>query len=123
MAAQEHIRIFDSQGEAYKQAFQVFLNHTDQKRNAKRLLQQVVDDLSMRLVFIDAGAGSGQVTRAFTAAFARTIDIEPNTYLLNQLRHAVPFAETIGEPILSAQPPHPKRFGALLPCILLHPRR
>lgn len=104
MTNQEHIRVFDSQGEAYKQAFQIFLDHTDQKRNAKRWLQQVVDDLPMRKVFVDAGAGNGEFTRAFTAAFDRTIAIEPNTYLLNQLRQAVPTAEAIGEPILSAQP-------------------
>ena len=71
MTNQEHIRVFDSQGEAYKQAFQIFLDHTDQKRNAKRWLQQVVDDLPMRKVFVDAGAGNGEVTRAFTAAFDR----------------------------------------------------
>ena len=105
MTHQEHIRVFDSQGEAYKQAFQIFLEHTDQKRNAKRWLQQVVDDLPMRQVFIDAGAGNGEVTRAFTAAFDRTIAIEPNAYLLNQLQAAVPTAEAIGEPILSARPP------------------
>ena len=61
MTNQEHIRVFDSQGEAYKQAFQIFLDHTDQKRNAKRWLQQVVDDLPTRKVFIDAGAGNGEV--------------------------------------------------------------
>ena len=33
------------QGEAYKQAFRIFLDHTDQKRNAKRWLQEVVDTL------------------------------------------------------------------------------
>jgi hypothetical protein len=33
-------------------------------------------------VFIDAGVGNGEVTRAFAAAFDRTIAIEPNTYLL-----------------------------------------
>ena len=73
MTDQEHIRVFDSQGEAYKQAFQIFLDHTDQKRNAKRWLQQVVDDLPIRQVFVDAGAGNGEVTRAFTAAFDRTM--------------------------------------------------
>jgi hypothetical protein len=55
MTEQEHIRVFDSHGEAYKQAFQIFLDHTDQKRNANRWLQQVVNDLPMRQVFIDAG--------------------------------------------------------------------
>ena len=46
MTHQERIRIFDSQGEAYKQAFQIFLHHTDQKRNAKRWLQEVVDQIA-----------------------------------------------------------------------------
>mgnify|MGYP006158086091 CR=1 FL=1 len=72
MANQECIRIFDSQGEAYKQAFQTFLDHTDQKRNAKRWLQNVVNDLPARSVFIDAGAGNGEVTKAFSSAFVRT---------------------------------------------------
>jgi hypothetical protein len=94
MTEQEHIRVFDSHGEAYKQAFQIFLDHTDQKRNAKRWLQQVVDDLPVRQVFIDARAGNGDVTRAFD----RTIAIEPNAYLLNQLRQAVMTAEAIGKP-------------------------
>lgn len=107
MTDQEHIRIFDSQGEDYKQAFQIFLNHTDQKRNAKRWLQQVVDDLPVRQVFVDAGAGNGELTRTFAAAFNRTIAIEPNAYLLNQLQQTVPTAEAIGLPILSAQPSAP----------------
>jgi hypothetical protein len=57
------IQVFDSQGEAYKQAFQIFLDHTDQKRNAKRFLQKVVDRLPNRNVFIDAGAGNGEIGR------------------------------------------------------------
>jgi len=87
MTYQERIRIFDSQGEAYKQAFQIFLDHTDQKRNAKRWLQEVVDKLPTRMVFIDAGAGNGEVTKAFAGAFQRTIAIEPNVYLRNQPPH------------------------------------
>jgi len=104
MTYQERIRVFDSQGEAYKQAFQIFLAHTDQKRNAKRWLQKVVDGLMARKVFIDAGAGNGEVTKAFVSAFARTIAIEPNVYLLTQLQEALPTAETIGLPIMAAQP-------------------
>jgi len=42
MSDHECIRIFDSQGPAYKEAFQIFLGHTDQKRNARRWLQQSV---------------------------------------------------------------------------------
>ncbi len=104
MTDQDRVRVFDSQGEAYKQAFQIFLDHTDQKRNAKRWLQQVVDRLPARKVFIDAGAGNGEVTRSFAGAFERTIAIEPNVYLLKQLEQTIPTAQAIGQPIMTAQP-------------------
>lgn len=104
MIDDECIRVFDSQGQDYKQAFQIFLDHTDQKRNARRWLQQVVDGLPMRQVFIDAGAGNGEVTTAFAGSFARTIAIEPNAYLLNQVRQALPAVEAIERPIMEAQP-------------------
>lgn len=78
MVKSEWMQVFDSQGEAYERAFQIFLDHTDQKRNAKRFLQKLVVDLPERNVFIDAGAGNGEVTKAFAGAFDRTIAIEPN---------------------------------------------
>jgi Methyltransferase domain len=105
MALSDTIQIFDSQSASYKHAFQVFLDHTDQKRNAKRWLHQIVESLPSRTVFIDAGAGNGEITGALTGAFDRTIAIEPNGYLLQQLQQAVPGAERIGDPILKAQPP------------------
>lgn len=105
MITEERVRVFDSQGEAYKQAFQIFLDHTDQKRNAKRWLQEVVDRLPARRVLIDAGAGNGEVTRTLAHAFDRTIAIEPNLYLLKQLQQVVPVAEAIGRSIMAAQPP------------------
>jgi hypothetical protein len=104
MSDHECIRIFDSQGQAYKEAFQIFLDHTDQKRNARRWLQQAVVGLSAHRVFIDAGAGNGEMTKSFASAFHRTIAIEPNVYLLKQLQQAVPSVEAIGLPILEAQP-------------------
>jgi hypothetical protein len=104
VANPEPINVFDSQGEDYKRAFQVFLDHTDQKRNAKRFLQTLVNGLPERRVFIDAGAGNGEVTKAFAGAFDRTIAIEPNPHLLAQLRRVIPQAEAIGEPILAARP-------------------
>lgn len=104
MTQSDTIQVFDSQGERYKQAFQVFLDHTDQKRNAKRWLQQVVDAMPVRQVLIDAGAGNGAVTRAFAEAFDCTIAIEPNVYLLSQLQQAIPHAEVIAAPILAAKP-------------------
>src|SRR5438874_4235102 len=98
------IQVFDSQGEAYKRAFHIFLDHTDQKRNAKRFLQKLVDRLPNRNVFIDAGAGNGEVTKAFAGAFNRTIAIEPNPHLLAQLKQPVPQAQAIAAPILAADP-------------------
>ena len=56
-------------------------------------------------VFIDAGAGNGEVTKAFAGAFARTIAIEPNLNLLKQLQQALPSVEAIALPISTAQPP------------------
>jgi hypothetical protein len=100
----EPIRVFDSQGEDYKRAFQVFLDHTDQKRNANRVLRRLVDDLPSHKVFIDAGAGNGSMTRAFAGAFDHTIAIEPNSYLLTQLQRAIPQADTIGTSILATNP-------------------
>jgi hypothetical protein len=104
MTKAESIQVFDSQGEAYKRAFQIFLDHTDQKRNAKRFLQKLVDGLPKRNIFIDAGAGNGEVTKAFAGAFDRTIAIEPNPHLLKQLKQAIPQAEAIAAPILAADP-------------------
>ena len=104
MTHMEPIRVFDSQGEDYKRAFQVFLDHTDQKRNANRVLQRLVEDLPSRKVFIDAGAGNGDVTRAFAGAFDHTIAIEPNSYLLTQLQRVIPQADAIGTPILATNP-------------------
>lgn len=100
----ELLQVFDSQGGAYKRAFQIFLDHTDQKRNAKRFLQKLVDGLPNRNVFIDAGAGNGELTKAFADAFDRTIAIEPNPHLLTQLKQALPQAVAIDSPILAADP-------------------
>src|SRR4029453_1318547 len=104
MMKSESIQVFDSQGEAYKRAFQIFLDHTDQKRNAKRFLQKLVDGLPKRNIFIDAGAGNGEVTKAFAGAFCHTIAIEPNPHLLAQLKQVIPQAEAIAAPILTADP-------------------
>lgn len=106
MTQPEPMRVFDSRGEDYKRAFQVFLDHTDQKRNAKRVLQKLVDGLPARKVFIDAdaGAGTGEVTKAFAGTFDRTIAIEPNAHLLTQLQRAIPQADAIGASILTSSP-------------------
>jgi hypothetical protein len=74
MTYQRSVRIFNSSGKAYKEAFQHFLAHTNQKRNAKHWIQDVVDRLPARAAFIDAGAGNGEVTKAFVGTFQRTVE-------------------------------------------------
>lgn len=104
MTGEACIRIFDSQGPDYKEAFQTFLDHTDQKRNARRWLERAVERLPNRRIFIDAGAGNGEMAKTFAGSFERTIAIEPNRHLLNQLRRALPAVEAIDRPIMEAQP-------------------
>ena len=113
MTPSDYVRVFDSQGEDYTKAFQVFLDSTDQKRNAKRFLQKLVDDLPSRKGFIDAGAGTGEVTKSFAPFFERTIAIEPNVHLLAQLQGALPQADAIATSILEACPAAP---GDLVLC-------
>jgi SAM-dependent methyltransferase len=99
-----NVCVFDSQGAAYHRAFQIFLDHTDQKVNARRWLDGLVDGLPAHRVYIDAGAGNGQVTAWFVDRFERTIAIEPNPSLNSELRRACPRAEVLATGILQARP-------------------
>jgi SAM-dependent methyltransferase len=98
------VNVYDSQSVAYHQAFQVFLDHTDQKANARRWLDGVVQSLPARRVFLDSGAGTGQVTAWFLEQFDRTIAIEPNPSLVADLRRACPDAQVLPLKILEANP-------------------
>jgi trans-aconitate methyltransferase len=98
------VRVYDSQSEAYHQAFQIFLDHTDQKANARRWLDRLVQTLPARRVFVDAGAGNGQVTAWFLDQFERTIAIEPSPSLSADLRRTCPGADVLQARILEAQP-------------------
>src|SRR6516225_11059753 len=98
------VRVFDSQSALYHDAFQVFLDHTDQKAMARLQLDGMVSDLPQRRVFVDAGAGNGQVTAWFMDKFERTIAIEPNPSLNADLRRACPSVEVLPMKILDAQP-------------------
>lgn len=99
------INVYDSQSADYQHAFQVFLDHTDQKAKAREWLDRLVDGLPSRDLFIDAGAGNGKVTAWFTDPFQRTVAIEPNPYLCEELRHSCPTARVLPEAILTAEPP------------------
>ncbi len=98
------VRAYDSQSTAYHDAFQVFLACTDQKRNARRWLDALVEMLPGRGVFIDAGAGNGQVTAWYADKFERTIAIEPSPTLGADLRRNCPTAQVLPMTILDAQP-------------------
>lgn len=103
-ADEELIEIFDSQGETYRTAFQTFLDHTDQKEQARKRLIRLVEALPARRSFIDAGAGNGKVTAWFIDYFERTIAIEPNPHLRDELRRVCSSAEILADGILAARP-------------------
>jgi SAM-dependent methyltransferase len=98
------IEVYDSQTEKYHDAFRVFLDHTDQKVNARRALEDLLQTLPARRVFLDAGAGNGQVTAWFQDKFERTLAIEPNPSLSAELRQTCRGAEVFPVKILDAQP-------------------
>jgi hypothetical protein len=101
------VQVYDSQSDAYHDAFQIFLDHTDQKVNARRWLDGLVQSLPARRVYVDAGAGNGQVTAWFIDAFERTIAIEPSPSLSADLRRNCPTAEVLPVKILEARPAAP----------------
>jgi SAM-dependent methyltransferase len=100
----ERVQVYDSQSLAYHDAFRVFLDHTDQKVNARRHLDALVQALPARRVFLDAGAGNGELTAWLLDRFERTIAIEPSPSLSADLRRTCPTAEVLAVPILDAAP-------------------
>src|SRR3989442_7901997 len=103
MANERTIAVYDSLSREYHRAFQVFLDHTDQKLKAQKWLTDLIDRLPSRRVFIDAGAGHRKVTTWFTGRFGRTIAIEPNASLRSELKRAWPTAEVNAATNLDAQ--------------------
>src|SRR5438034_9813588 len=75
MAEEQTIAVYDSQSHEYHRAFQVFLDHTDQKLKAQKSLTALNDRLPSRRVFIDAVAGNGKMTAWFTQLFVRPLAI------------------------------------------------
>lgn len=94
------VAVYDSLGSDYERAFDVFLAHTDQKDKARSWLDRAVGRLKTRRTFVDAGAGTGKVTAWYTGRFEKTIAIEPNPHLRQQLRTNCPAATILDGPIL-----------------------
>lgn len=110
MSSAARVKVFDSQVADYKTAFQVFLDHTDQKTRAKAWLERFVAALPKRGVFLDAGAGEGTLTEFLAPHFSKTIAVEPNAALREALSRRCPQAEVHGDMILKAKPSTPADF-------------
>lgn len=95
---------FDSTTPEYTKAFQNFLAHTDQKEKAMEWLDREVQALPHRRIAIDAGAGTGKLTKWLADRFGRVIGIEPNPSLAGEFRTACPMAMLIPETVLAAKP-------------------
>jgi SAM-dependent methyltransferase len=104
MSDQKLLKVYDSQSDEYSRAFGVFLAHTDQKANASAWLEQEVNQLANRGVFIDAGAGNGQLTGWLAPRFRKTIAIEPNPAFWEGLEISCPGVELLQVPISQARP-------------------
>jgi hypothetical protein len=104
------IKVYKSNTEDYHKAFQVFLDHTDQKQKAKEWLEALVGRLPSKRLFIDAGAGNGKVTAWFAGFFERTVATEPNESLRRELEAACPRAEVHSQTILEASIKGPADF-------------
>src|SRR5947209_2500007 len=98
------VQVYGSQTAAYHHAFQVFLDHTDQKMNARRWLDRFVEGLPARQTLIDAGAGTGQTTSWLIDRFKTTVAIEPSPSLASEFRRTCPGARLLQEKILDAGP-------------------
>lgn len=105
MDQDQFIKVYSSQTADYEQAFQVFLDHTDQKKQARIWLDACAAHLPGHKNFIDVGAGTGQVTAWLSDQFKQTLAIEPNPFLCQALRQACPQAQVMQTMILDAQPP------------------
>ncbi len=99
------VKAYDSQSKAYRKAFKVFLEHTDQKVNLLEWLENFLSALPRRQQFIDAGAGTGQLTSWVAHYFESTVAIEPSTFLRREFRKNFPDCPLLSGFITEARPP------------------
>jgi SAM-dependent methyltransferase len=98
------LNVYGSQSDEYSRAFSVFLAHTDEKARARAWLELEVNGLADRGVFIDAGAGNGQLTGWLAPRFRKTIAIEPNPSFRDGLLKSCPGVELLPVSIAKARP-------------------
>ena len=102
------ISVYDSATKEYQESFDVFLKNTNQKIVAKKKLDQLIEDLPQKNLLIDVGAGNGEITARYSnenspLKFDRTIALEPNLNLCEQLKITCPTATIISQSVDEAQ--------------------
>ena len=109
----DFVRTYDSSSADYRQAFDVFLSHTDEKAKIKEHLEGIIASLPARRTLIDVGAGNGTLTAWAGERFPKTIAIEPNPALRHDLTRRCPHAEVIPQRIAEVNLPP---LGDLILC-------
>jgi hypothetical protein len=89
------VRTYASSSAEYQEAFKVFLAHTDEKAKIRHHLDGVIASLPERRTLIDVGAGNGTLTSWAGERFDKTIAIEPNPSLRDDLTRRCPRANVI----------------------------
>ena len=120
MTHQERIRIFDSQGQAYRQAFKIFLDHRP-KTNANSGFKPWSKDCQHATCLSTQGPEIEGLRRRLLVPL-RALAIEPNVYLREQLDGGSRSRGHWPTDLLAA---HPAAQGTrpLLAYVLLHSSR
>ncbi|GAA2969727.1 class I SAM-dependent methyltransferase [Streptomyces enissocaesilis] len=95
-----HLR---AEAEGYREALSLFLAGTNEKATTHVYLQDIVERLPARKVFLDVGPADGTTTRFLAPFFDRSVCIEPSEPMRRVLRLACPQAEVVAEPVLQAR--------------------
>ncbi|MDJ0718685.1 MAG: class I SAM-dependent methyltransferase [Prochloraceae cyanobacterium] len=105
----ELIPIFSHENQLYRDYFNCFLKHTDEKKRTwdwfeRELLPQIVT----RDLLIDAGAGNGELLSHFLTKFHRCIAIEPSANFAGDLLKLIPDRDLYQTTILGTPRSLPK---------------
>ncbi|MBH1935949.1 class I SAM-dependent methyltransferase [Streptomyces sp. AV19] len=92
-------RMLDMSSEEYRHVFEIFLAGTDQKELSGAYLDRLAGELPRRRVFLDIGAGRGDLARHMTRHFERVVAVEPSAPMRDALRRACPDALILPDPV------------------------
>ncbi len=109
--------------DTYHDAFARFLAGTDEKTTTHAYLDQVVNRLPTRRVFIDVGPADGVTTRHVGRFFQHTVCIEPSAPMRQALARTCPDAVVLADPVLQARPGVSADLALLSHVLYYVPRR